>query len=293
MQLVSDGKLGLMYAGRAFPGLGVGSSSLVIPQYIAECAPPAIRGGMVGIFEIALQLGTVGGFWINYGMKQNISDDSRSQWLIPVGVQFVPSTFLIIGMLVMIESPRWLIKSGRVEQATKNLVWLRQLDPDHEYVQKEILSIQDQLEHERKMTGGEGNLLAIMREAFSKQVLRHLLTGCALQLLQSTTGINAINYFSPSVFRAIGFTGTSVGLLATGVYGIVKTVFSAISFIFLVDRFWCRPLLLIGSIGCIFTMYYLAGFSSLTDSFNGGSKKRCRRIQRCHHDLPLRRVLCV
>lgn len=83
--------------------------------------------------------------------------------------------------------------------------------------------------------------------------------------------LQAINYFSPSIFEAIGFSGTSVGLLATGVYGLVKTFFATFSFVVLVDRFGRRPLLLIGSAGCILSLYYLAGFSSITHSFSGST----------------------
>lgn len=97
-----------MYVGRAFTGLREGSSSLVIPQYIAEYSPSAIRGGLVSLFEIMLQMGTVVGFWINHGVEKHISPESRAQWMIPVGVQFAPAALPVIGMLLVIESPRWL-----------------------------------------------------------------------------------------------------------------------------------------------------------------------------------------
>lgn len=272
MQLCSVGRIGLMYAGRAFTGLGVGSSSLVIPQYIAECAPPAVRGGLVGLFEICLQLGTVVGFWINYGVNEHVSPHSRSQWRIPVGVQFGPAVLLIVGMFFVIDSPRWLIKKGRIDQATKDLVWLRQLPADHPYIVHEINDVKQQLEHEQELSGGN-SFASIAKEAFSKETLPRLAAGCAIQILQNTTGINAINYFSPSIFKSIGFKGTSVGLLATGVYGIVKTTFACISFLLLCDRFGRRPLLLIGSAGCAFAMYYLAIYTSLSGSFKGTAKQ--------------------
>lgn len=196
MQLFSTGKIGLMYAGRAFTGLGVGSSSLVIPQYIAECSPPAVRGGLVGLFEICLQLGTVVGFWINYGVNENISPKSRAQWMIPVGVQFGPAILLVAGMFFVVESPRWLVKNGQLEQATKDLTWLRQLPADHPYIIHELSDIEQQLEHEKSLGSSGNGLGSMFKEAFNKQTLPRLIAGCTIQIFQNTTGINAINYVS-------------------------------------------------------------------------------------------------
>ncbi|KAH7123318.1 MFS quinate transporter QutD [Dactylonectria estremocensis] len=274
LQLIGGGKVGLFYAGRALTGLGVGSSSVVIPQYIAECAPAAIRGALVGLFEIMLQISAVCGYWVNFGVNRNISPESQAQWRIPVGVQLVPGTFLILGMLWAIESPRHSVAKGLHEKAIKDLQWLRNLPADHPHIQMMISNIENQLEHEGvSSAGGRGNLRSVVRETFSGAVFPRLMIGIWIQLFQNFTGINAVNYFSPTVFKSIGFTGTSVGLLATGVYGVIKTVFSVISFLFLVDRFGRRPLLLGASVGCVFSMYYLAGYASLTHSFDGGAKK--------------------
>ncbi|KAK7408941.1 hypothetical protein QQX98_008885 [Neonectria punicea] len=274
LQMIGGGSIGLFYAGRALTGLGVGSSSVVIPQYIAECAPAAIRGALVGLFEIALQTGAVCGYWVNYGVNQNISGTSDTQWRIPVGVQYVPATFLILGMFWAVESPRHSVAQGHLEKAIKDLQWLRKLPADHIHIRTMIANIEHQIENEGgSFTQGQGSLLYVAKEAFSPPILPRLCIGIWIQLFQNFTGINGVNYFSPTIFRSIGFTGTSVGLLATGVYGAIKTIFSIISFIFLVDRFGRRPLLLLASVGCFFTMFYLAGYASLTHSFDGGAKK--------------------
>ncbi|KAM5386605.1 hypothetical protein ACJZ2D_000568 [Fusarium nematophilum] len=266
------GRIGLFYAGRGLTGIGVGSSSVVIPQYIAECAPANIRGGLVGLFEIALQVGAVCGYWVNYGVNENISADNQAQWRIPVGAQYIPATLLILGMLWAVESPRYSVATGNYTQALKDLEWLRKLPADHRHIQDMIASIEHQLEHEGGLAN-QGGFRSVVKETFSRSVGPRLAVGVWIQLFQNFTGINAVNYFSPTIFRSIGFTGTSVGLLATGVYGVVKTVFSTISFLFLVDRFGRRPLLLIASTLCAFTMFYLGAFSSLTDSFNGGAER--------------------
>ncbi|KAH9227625.1 hypothetical protein K456DRAFT_1848097, partial [Colletotrichum gloeosporioides 23] len=78
-----------------------------------------------------------------------------------------------------------------------------------------------------------------------------------------------INYYSPTILRSIGFSGTDVGLLATGVYGMVKMMTKLVFMVFFVDRFGRRPALLIGAIGAMVAMFYLAGYSALSGSFEG------------------------
>ncbi|KAG5807279.1 hypothetical protein H9Q74_007970 [Fusarium xylarioides] len=80
--------------------------------------------------------------------------------------------------------------------------------------------------------------------------------------------INAINYYSPTIFKSIGFTGTSVGLLATGIFGIVKMAATMLYAAFLVDKLGRRPLLLIGGVGSGIAMFYLAGYSKVSGSFD-------------------------
>ncbi|KAF4465086.1 MFS quinate transporter, partial [Fusarium albosuccineum] len=209
------GSIGLFYAGRGLTGIGVGSSSVVIPQYIAECAPANIRGGLVGLFEIALQIGAVCGYWVNYGVNQNISPDSPAQWRIPVGAQYIPATLLILGMLWAVESPRYSVASGKHAQAVKDLVWLRKLPAEHRLIQDTIANIEHQVENEGGLVN-QGGFRSVLRETFSGTVGPRLAVGIAIQLFQNFTGINAANYFSPTIFRSISFTGTSVGLLAIG-----------------------------------------------------------------------------
>ncbi|KAL7270439.1 hypothetical protein RUND412_006853 [Rhizina undulata] len=271
LQLVSSGHTGLMYGGRALTGLGVGSCSLVIPQFISECAPPGIRGGLVGLFELGLQFGTVVGFWVNFALNLTVSSEGNKQWHIPVAIQFIPAALMIIGMTFMIESPRWLFKKGREADATKSLTWLRNLPETHPYIQQELSEYRYQFVHDQH--SAPTSLLEGLRVTLGPKILPRVLIGCALMLAQNFTGINSMNYFGPSIFQAIGFTGTSNSLFATGIYGIVKAVASVICFVLLVDRFGRRPLLICGSCVCAFTMFYLAGFSKLTNSFNGGAKK--------------------
>jgi MFS family permease len=85
---------------------GVGLASGIVPLYVAELSPPSIRGRLVGIYEISVQTGTCIGFWICYGVQRNMTSDSN-QWITPFAVQLIPGVLLIIGMLFVPESPRY------------------------------------------------------------------------------------------------------------------------------------------------------------------------------------------
>ncbi|KAF4544943.1 Sugar/inositol transporter [Lasiodiplodia theobromae] len=268
------GILGALYGGRVLTGLGVGASSMIIPIYISECAPAAIRGRLVGMFEIMLQIALVFGFWVNYGVQQNISPDTDTQWRIPVGIQFVPAGLLLLSMPWVPESPRWLVSMGRSEKALTALSWIRNLPQDHEYVLSELADFQTAVNHEIESAGGKRNLLQIFRELGQPGVRNRASLGMIMMLFQNLTGINAINYYSPTILESIGYSGTSVNLLATGVYGIVKMVTTLIFMLFCVDRIGRRPALLVGAVGAGVAMFYLAGYSKLSGSFTSSSVPR-------------------
>jgi MFS family permease len=78
---------------------------MLVPLYIAEVSPPGIRGRLVGTYEIGVQAGTCIGFWVNYGVKTDMSEGT-AQWITPFAIQLIPGGLLIIGMCFVPESPR-------------------------------------------------------------------------------------------------------------------------------------------------------------------------------------------
>ena len=178
--------LGLIYGGRVLAGVGVGAASNLSPIYCAEIAPPAIRGRLVGLYEMSWQIGGLVGFWINYGVNETM-EPSHEQWIIPFAVQLIPAGLLFAGSFLIKESPRWLFSRGRREEGIKNLCWLRKLTQDDLYMQEEIFAIDNAIESQRSTIGM--GFWQPFRSIFTNQRVRYrLLLGGSLFFWQNATG---------------------------------------------------------------------------------------------------------
>ncbi|GAA6035531.1 hypothetical protein JCM8097_000301 [Rhodosporidiobolus ruineniae] len=266
VMLAADGARGLgpIYGGRIVAGLGIGAASNLTPLYISEISPPAIRGQLVGMYEIGWQIGGLVGFWINYGIAEHIKP-GRASWLIPFAVQLLPGGLFALGIPFFIrESPRWLITQGRRDQAIKNLCFIRNLPVDDSYIINEINEIDVQVEHDRTAIGT--GFFAPFRQLFGKGFLfRRMLITTTLFVWQNGTGINAVNYYSPTIFKSIGITGTNTSLLTTGVFGVIKTVLALVWCFIVIDRYGRRGILLVGSIGGALSMFAIGAYIKIAD----------------------------
>ncbi|KIY73967.1 general substrate transporter [Cylindrobasidium torrendii FP15055 ss-10] len=265
LQTVASDKtgLGIIYAGRVIAGVAIGAASNLAPIYVAEIAPPAIRGRLIGLYELCWQIGGVTGFWINYGVTRHIPE-SHKQWVIAFAVQLVPGGLLLFGSLFLKESPRFLVTRDRNMQALKNLSYLRHLPEDAPYVVEELREIQEAVEHERSLAGA--GFFGPMKTVFAdRRLVYRLLLGSSLFAWQNATGINAINYYSPTIFKSIGLTGASTSLLTTGVYGIIKLLGAVVFLLYLVDQLGRKLLLIIGSVGGAISMFYIGAYIAISD----------------------------
>ena len=217
---------------------------MLVPLYTAECAPPAIRGRLVGVYEIGVQVGTCLGFWINYGVDQNMAPN-KSQWMTPFAVQLIPAGLLMIGLFFLSESPRWLAKERSRERALETLSYLRGLPADETVIQDEMADILHQLHIEQLQCGGSW-LQQTKELAFAGTRYRVFL-GVAIMIFMQMAGSNAINYFSPRIFESIGIGGSEQTLFSTGIYGIVRLVAVVIAMYWVVDRFGRTRMLVSGS----------------------------------------------
>ena len=262
LMTATSGNLDMMYAGRVLTGFGCGAITATVPSYIAELSIPSIRGILTGLFEIAYQIGSLIGFWINYGINQNISVNSAASYRIPMAVQFIPAVPLFIGGLFLHESPLWLMRNGKFEQAKKTLVDLRHLPVDHPYVQEDIAAIESRIQEEASISSAYGaGALAFYRGALKQFCLpgmrnRVLLVFLAFAL-QNMSGAAAINYYSPTLFASLGVTDVA---LYTGIYGLVKAVASIIYYVFFIDMLGRRRPTIISSIACSLCLWFVGSY---------------------------------
>ncbi|KAI6788570.1 putative quinate [Hortaea werneckii] len=270
IMLASNGSRGLgpIYAGRVIAGLAVGATSNITPIYISEISPPAVRGRLVGVYEVGWQVGGLVGFWINYGLVQTMAP-SHEQWIIPFAVQLIPGGMLLIGAFWLRETPRWLMQKNRREEALKNLSWIRNLPQDDIYMVEEVAYIDGSLE-EQAAAIGIGFWKPFKAVANNRRVQYRFILGSMLFLWQNGSGINAINYYSPTVFRSLGVDGDTTFLM-TGIFGVVKTVITFFWLFFLIDNLGRRPLLMIGAAGGSVCMWIIGGYLNANPVTDGGS----------------------
>lgn len=185
---------------------------------------------------------------------------SHKQWIIPFAVQLIPAGLLFIGALWIRESPRWLLSKNRREQAIKNLCWIRNLPADDIYIVEEIAFLDHALEEQAGTIGGLGFWQPFKAVGSNKQIQWRFFLGAMLFLWQNGSGINAINYYSPTVFASLGIRGTNTSFLTTGLFGVVKTSLTFVWLFVLIDRLGRRNLLLIGSTGGSICMWIIGGY---------------------------------
>ncbi|RDX42416.1 general substrate transporter [Lentinus brumalis] len=255
LQTVAGGSrgIGYIYAGRVVAGVGIGAISAVAPAYVSECSPKDVRGRITGLFQIMVAIGVMISYFINLGIGLHIPT-GPNVWRIPFGFQLVPAGIMSLGLFTTKESPRWLASKGRYEEALTNLAYLRKRPVDDEHVRAEMAEIEAAIEEERDARQGLG-----LREAiFGKGNLIRFIIAIVIFVLQQWSGQNSVNYYAPRIFSSIGYSGTTNSLLASGIYGIVKVVSTALFVFFLADTLGRKMALFISAIG-MGTLFFIIG----------------------------------
>ncbi|KAK1487241.1 hypothetical protein CCUS01_03585 [Colletotrichum cuscutae] len=263
LQAAASGHIRAMYVGRLVAGIAIGIASSVNPLYVSENAPRGIRGLLTGLYQLSIVTGlTVSpllltmsmqldlnanvnvdqlAFWINYGSLLHIK--GHTQYIIPLSLQAFPAVILFVGMLLANESPRFLAQRSP-DKALAVLAKLRNLPADHPYIQQEMEGISRQLEEERALSLN-ANHFTLLKEAFTvKSYRRRSMLCITLMMWSNLTGTNAMTHYSSRIFASVGLTGSSTGLFATGVYGIVKMVACTVFIVFVADSLGQRESLL-------------------------------------------------
>jgi len=217
----------VLLVARIVIGLAVGSASMVVPLYIGEVVPPRVRGGLVSLNQLAITAGILVSYLIDYGLS------GSANWRLMFGLAAIPALLLFAGMLFQKESPHWLIRQDRIDEARDVLKRVRNEDDD---IDGEIRDVQ---EVSRKEAG--------VRELLSPSIRPLVFVGVMLAVFQQITGINTVIYYAPTLLQGAGF-GSSAALLANVVNGAVNVGMTIVA-IWLLDRAGRRPLLLSGTAG--------------------------------------------
>ncbi|CAI7614263.1 unnamed protein product [Penicillium discolor] len=243
----------LFVAGRFFAGLGVGLLSATIPLYQSETAPKWIRGTIVGAYQLAITIGLLLAAIVNNSTKDR---DDTGCYRIPIAVQFAWAIILVVGMLVLPETPRFLIKQDRYEEATKALARLRRMEVNDPAIVAELAEIQ--ANHEYEMRLGKATYLEIVRGSLGKR----LATGCAVQGLQQLAGVNFIFYYGTTFFQNSGIQNSFVITLITSIINVVSTFPG----LYMVEKWGRRPLLMFGAVGMCVSQLIVAIVGTAIDS---------------------------
>jgi SP family xylose:H+ symportor-like MFS transporter len=228
---------------RILGGLGVGAASITSPMYIAEISPARIRGRMVSVNQFAIVTGFLVVYFVNYfiALQGDAAWNERVGWRWMFGSEALPAVVLLVLSFVVPESPRWLTKRGRSDEA---LGILTRVDGDA-YARAELAEIKDAIAHD---TGS-------LRQLLQPGLRIVLLIGIMLAVLQQVTGINVFLYFGTEIFKKMG-SETNAALLQNIIVGAVNLSFTIIA-IWMVDKLGRKPLMTIGSAGmgiCLLAM---------------------------------------
>ncbi|EEQ87368.1 MFS quinate transporter [Blastomyces dermatitidis ER-3] len=270
--ITAHGRIGQVYAGRFIAGIGVGQTTVVAPTYLAEISPRAIRGLCMCAFSGSVYLGIMLSYFASWGSSIHISNASAKQWIVPTTLHFIFAGIIFILSFTVYESPRYLVKAGKQEQALETMSTLRNLTPDHPYVQTEMMDIQDQLEREREATMGS-HFFGPLKELFTLPSNRYrIMIGLMSQLLSQWSGANSITIYAPQFFAILGTTGQSEKLFATAIFGVVKLISSLVCALFLVDFLGRKRALGYGITLQFLSMLYVAIYLAVVPSIQDGFK---------------------
>jgi sugar porter (SP) family MFS transporter len=219
----------VLVGGRIIIGVAIGLTSVAGPMYIAELAPAHQRGTLVSLFQLAVTIGIL----VSYIVDRSLAPAQAWRWML--GLAVVPGALLVIGMLPMPESPRWLQKNG-AETAARGVLALFRTPAQ---VEEDVREIREDLAH---------NLRSDWADLLTPGLRPALLVGIGLAVFQQVTGINTIIYYAPQIFQKAGFDKGTTALAATIGIGVIN-VLSTLIAMWLVDRVGRKPLLLVGLTG--------------------------------------------
>jgi sugar porter (SP) family MFS transporter len=220
-------------------GIAVGTASFVAPMYISELAPKKIRGGVTSFNQLMVVSGIMVAYIVNWALK-----DTANNWRWMLGLGALPGLVLAIGMFFQPYSPRWLVENDREDEALE--VLKRARDSEDE-AKEELAEINEAAKDERGV-----------RDIWKPDVRPLVVVGLVLAFAQQLIGVNTVIYYAPTILKFTGLGSGSAITQALSV-GITNVIFTIIA-VLILDKVGRRPLLTIGTIGCILSLVVLGVF---------------------------------
>lgn len=213
---------------RVLSGVAVGAAALVCPMYTAEIAPAHLRGRMVSFYQLAVTTGVLLAYLSNWFLL----DTGAHNWRWMFTAQSVPGVFFLIGIFFVSESPRWMIRKGRITEAGKVLSKIG----GAAYANEQVQVIRQSFARETKER---------FADIFGKKTLPILLIGLAVAVCSQAVGQNSLFSYAPEIFRQAGM-GDETAFIQSLIIGVINVIFTFIA-ISLIDRIGRKTLLQTGA----------------------------------------------
>ncbi|WP_040156800.1 sugar porter family MFS transporter [Mobilicoccus massiliensis] len=227
---------------RFLGGIGVGASSVVAPIYTAEVAPPAHRGRLVGLVQFNIVLGILVAYASNAVIRGLIDGEHAWRWML--GVMTAPAVVFLLLLFTVPETPRWLMSVRRGEEARATSLRLCTTEAEAD----------TQIDEIRSSIAADEQALKV--PFFTRDHRRVILLAVAIAFFNQMSGINAILYYAPRVMQQAGATTNTAFIMSVGV-GLMNLV-ATMAALTVIDRLGRRRLMLVGSIGYLLSLGFLA-----------------------------------
>jgi sugar porter (SP) family MFS transporter len=251
-----------LVAARMLGGFGVGAALIIAPMYIAEIAPPELRGRMVSFNQFNIVIGISAAYFSNF-LILNLGEAGlawtevlgldRWAWRWMLGVEALPALFYLLALRYVPESPRWLVMRHEEGPALEIMEQVSGAESARAELAEVLESLHSEASREQASVG----------ELFRPAMRLVLTIGVAVAILQQITGINSVFFYAPMIFEQSGI-GTDASFMQAVLVGLVNLLFTVLA-ILLIDKLGRRPLLGFGLAGIAACMLLLSwAFGSAT-----------------------------